>query len=475
MPSFVLGLLLVLLFSVQLRWLPSGGQESWRSAILPVITLGVGGAAILARFTRSAMLEVLGQPYIRTASAKGVPWAAVVRRHALPNAAIPTVTVVGFMVGSLIAGAVVVESVFSWPGVGRLLVVAVANRDLAVVQCILLLVATTMVGANLVVDLLYGVLESTPARRCAGALMSAVLGAARRRPRVATAVLLAVLWLLLVLLVALLADLLRPYSITAFDLRNRLAPPLGFGGVAAHPLGTDELGRDVLSRLIVSVRVSLLVAFGATVIGTVFGTTLGFVAAHFRGWVEQAVLMLIDFQAALPFLILALAVLAFFGNSLPLFVCLMGLYGWERHARIARGLAIAAGGQGYAASVRQLGAGPLRVYLGHVLPNIASTLIVSATLSFPELILLESGLSFLGLGGAAAADVPWDHGGLCAGLSDAGAVDSAGAEYRHRVDDAVCGHCRRLAARSVGSDAGLGGQTLMLLAPVRVLSRHGRT
>ena len=158
-PSFVLGLLLVLVFAVRLGWLPSGGEDSWRSAILPVITLGLGGAGILARFTRSAMLEVLGQHYIRTASAKGVPWRLVVRAHALPNAAIPTVTVVGFMVGSLIAGAVVVESVFSWPGVGRLLVVAVANRDLAVVQCILLLVACTMVLSNLTVDLLYGILD----------------------------------------------------------------------------------------------------------------------------------------------------------------------------------------------------------------------------------------------------------------------------------------------------------------------------
>lgn len=158
-PSFVLGLLLVLVFAVQLGWLPSGGQESWRHAILPIITMGVGGAAVLARFTRSAMLEVLGQPYIRTASAKGVPWRSVVWGHALPNAAIPTVTIIGFMVGSLIAGAVVVESVFSWPGVGRLLVVAVANRDLAVVQCILLLVAATMVTANLVVDILYGLLD----------------------------------------------------------------------------------------------------------------------------------------------------------------------------------------------------------------------------------------------------------------------------------------------------------------------------
>ena len=158
-PSFVLGLVLVLIFAVTLGWLPSGGQETWRHAILPIVTLGLGGAAVLARFTRSAMLEVLGQPYIRTASAKGIPWRAVVTNHALPNAAIPTVTIIGFMVGTLIAGAVVVESVFSWPGVGRLLVVAVANRDLAVVQCILLLVAATMVASNLAVDFLYGLLD----------------------------------------------------------------------------------------------------------------------------------------------------------------------------------------------------------------------------------------------------------------------------------------------------------------------------
>jgi peptide/nickel transport system permease protein len=159
MPSFVLGLILVLVFAVQLGWLPSGGQESWRSVILPVIAMGLGGAGVLARFTRSAMLEVLGQPYIRTASAKGVPWRAVVRGHALPNAAIPTVTVVGFMVGSLMAGAVVVESVFSWPGVGRLIVTAVANRDLAVVQALLLVIASSMIVANFLVDLAYGLLD----------------------------------------------------------------------------------------------------------------------------------------------------------------------------------------------------------------------------------------------------------------------------------------------------------------------------
>ena len=133
-------------------------------------------------------------------------------------------------------------------------------------------------------------------------------------------------------------------------------------------------------------------------LSAVFGTALGFLASRFRGIVEHVVLTLADFQAALPFMILSLSVLAFFGSSMTLLVGLMGFYGWERYARIARGLAISAGAQGYAAAVVQLGATPARVYLRHILPNVASTLIVSMTLTFPEIILMESGLSFLGLG-----------------------------------------------------------------------------
>ncbi|MBJ6133405.1 ABC transporter permease [Ochrobactrum sp. Q0168] len=158
-PSFVLGLVLVLIFSVQLGVLPSGGSDKWVHGILPTLTIAIGGTAVLARFSRPAMIEVLGQPYIRTASAKGISWNDVVWKHALPNASVPIVTIVGFMVGALIAGAVVVETIFSWPGIGRLLVVSVANRDLAVVQCLLLIIASCMVISNLVVDVLYGVLD----------------------------------------------------------------------------------------------------------------------------------------------------------------------------------------------------------------------------------------------------------------------------------------------------------------------------
>ena len=215
-----------------------------------------------------------------------------------------------------------------------------------------------------------------------------------RRARIPLMVALALTWIGAMIAIALLATIIAPYNITAMDLRSRLSLP----GHPAHWLGTDELCRDVLSRLLMSIRISLLIAFGATAISATLGTTLGFLAAHFRGLVEQAVMLLADFQASMPFLIMALALLAFFGNSLPLFIGLMGFYGWERYARISRGLAIAATAQGYAGAVRQLGARPTRVYLRHILPNIASTLIVSMTLVFPEVILLESGLSFLGLG-----------------------------------------------------------------------------
>src|SRR6266404_5349860 len=208
----------------------------------------------------------------------------------------------------------------------------------------------------------------------------------------------ALAWVALMLAVAFGADWLAPYHFSALDLRARLLPPVLFGGNWHHPMGTDELGRDVLSRVIVSIRISLLIAFFGTLIAATLGTTLGFLAAHFRRRVEWLILMLIDFHASVPFLIVALAVLAFFGNSLVLFICLMGFNSWERYARIARGLTIAANEQGYASAIRQLGASSWRVYGVHVLPNIASTLIVSMTITFPETILLESGLSFLGRG-----------------------------------------------------------------------------
>lgn len=202
----------------------------------------------------------------------------------------------------------------------------------------------------------------------------------------------------LVLLVAIFADLIAPYHYTTQDLLNRLKPPSFLGGPAQYLLGTDELGRDILSRLIYATRVSIFVAVVGTTIGAILGTVLGFIAAHYRGWVEETLMMLVDAQASMPFMLIALAVLAFFGNNLTLFILVMGIHGWEAYARLTRGLVVAANTQGYAVAVRALGATPGRIYMRHVLPNIVSALIVQFTLFFPATILLESSLSFLGLG-----------------------------------------------------------------------------
>jgi peptide/nickel transport system permease protein len=159
MPTFWLGIMLILLFSVQWNVLPSSGRGGLEHLVLPAITLGLFTTARITRLTRSGMLDVLGQDYIRTARAKGVSDRPVVWKHALKNAAIPIVTIVGIELGTLLGGSVITETIFAWPGVGRLSVQAIYNRDYPVVQAAVFLLATTFVVVNLVVDLLYTYLD----------------------------------------------------------------------------------------------------------------------------------------------------------------------------------------------------------------------------------------------------------------------------------------------------------------------------
>ena len=221
----------------------------------------------------------------------------------------------------------------------------------------------------------------------------------RRLPRdLSPIILVCCLFLGTLVMIACLAEMIAPFGFNDQNLLARLKPPSFLGGPSGHLLGTDELGRDVLSRLIFSLRISLLTALVGTALGAVFGTTLGFLAAHFGGLVEELISALVDCQAAIPFIILALGALAFFGNSLTLFVVLLGCYGWETYARLARALVRSAMSRGYIEALHSLGFHPFRIYARHLLPNIGGALLVQVTLNFPGIILLESGLSFLGLG-----------------------------------------------------------------------------
>ena len=159
MPVFWLGLMLILTFSVKLGWLPSGGFDGLKSIILPAVTLGVGSAAIITRMTRSSMPEVIRQDYIRTARAKGVAEKVVINKHALKNALIPIITVVGLQFGHLLGGAVLTESVYSWPGVGRLMVDAIRQKDTPTVLAAVVFLAAAFSVVNLLVDILYAYVD----------------------------------------------------------------------------------------------------------------------------------------------------------------------------------------------------------------------------------------------------------------------------------------------------------------------------
>lgn len=158
-PFFWMGIMLILIVSLELGWLPTSGRGTWQHLVLPAVTLATHLAAILARLTRTSMLEVLGQHYITTARAKGLRERSVILVHALKNAAVPVVTLIGLQFGTLLGGAVVTETVFAWPGVGRLAVQSIFVRDYPVVQASVFVLALSFVTINLVVDLLYGYLD----------------------------------------------------------------------------------------------------------------------------------------------------------------------------------------------------------------------------------------------------------------------------------------------------------------------------
>ncbi len=240
--------MLILFFGVALRWLPTSGFAGWTSLILPGVTLAAFPTALVARLTRSSMLEILNRDYIRTGRAKGLAERRVVLRHALRNAAIPVLTVIGLQIGALLGGAVITESVFAWPGMGKLIVDAIFFRDFPVVQTVLILVrhrlrrdqparGSALHGHRSPHPLL--VIRALPTGRPGGG--SAACGPAA----VVGGVLLG-----LVVLASALAPALTVYDPVKPSFSQRLAPPWGLGRHRAHLLGTDNLGRDILARLL---------------------------------------------------------------------------------------------------------------------------------------------------------------------------------------------------------------------------------
>lgn len=205
--------------------------------------------------------------------------------------------------------------------------------------------------------------------------------------------------LLFFILCAVFADWLAPHDPVVNNLRIRLAAPWGMTNhQTGFWLGTDALGRDLLSRLIYGARVSLIIGFVGTLLGLIIGGLSGLLAGYLGGWLDEVVMFLADALIALPFLVIALTVVAIFGSNVVVLMLLAGFSGWADYARLTRGQVLSASQQQYVLAARSLGAGPMRLMLRHMLPNIIAPLVVMATLGMTSIILLESSLSFLGLG-----------------------------------------------------------------------------
>ena len=218
------------------------------------------------------------------------------------------------------------------------------------------------------------------------------------RPAMPIAIKMSLGFIIFFVLFALFGEALSPHDFRATSLFDRLKPPAFMGGPVEYPLGTDAKGRDLLVRLAIGARITLIVAIVGTLIGAMLGSLLGIIAAARRGIAESVIVAAVDVQASLPIIVVALFVLAMFDNSFTLFLLLIGLTGWEVYARLMRGATLSAKEHGYVIAIRSLGASPMRIYLVHILPNIVNVALVQFTVNLPLTVLLETALSFLGLG-----------------------------------------------------------------------------
>ena len=315
----------------------------------------------IARLTRTAVLEVLGADFVRTARAKGLRETAVIVHHALRNAMIPVVTLIGLQAAFLLGGAVVTETMFSWPGVGRLAVGAIVSSDFPTAQGAIMILAIAFLSINLLVDVLYvyldprvsakmsvDALDSRLCQRIRKPASFARAGVLRRlaRDRVAAV---AALALTAIVLAALLAPWIAPYDPYFTDLTKVMQPP-----GAEHWFGTDNTGRDILSRVIYGTRNTLMLGLVGVIVGGLIGGVLGILAAYYRrldGWIMR----LVDVMLAFPAILIGLAVAAIFGAGLAAVVIALVVATVPDVARVARGAAIGVMGQEFMEAGRAVG------------------------------------------------------------------------------------------------------------------------
>ena len=436
LPNFWQGMMLILLFAVWLGWLPATGRgdtvtvlgvrlsiltaDGWSHLIMPAINLALANIALVLRLTASGVVEARSQDYVKFARAKGVKPGRIVRRHILRNILIPVVTVIGMEFGTLIAYSTITETVFAWPGMGKLLIDSVHQLDRPVVVAYVMLVTLIFVVINLVVDILYAALDPrvqlvTPLNNRHGSISqsrphphrppladtpkrASILKKLRSRPTVTgSAIALAVLIILVVFAPYFAPQ--NPYDLANLSLMDgRLAPRQALMDGSIAWLGTDDQGRDMLSAILYGLRISLMVGLSAVVLATAVGGAVGLVAAYMGGVVDTILMRIVDFILGFPTILVALVLLVVMGRGVDKVILALVLVQWGHYARIMRGRALQERRKEYVEAAANLGFPAWRIMAFHLLPNCLGPVMVFATIQIATAIALEATLSFLGVG-----------------------------------------------------------------------------
>ncbi|MEI8610048.1 ABC transporter permease subunit [Enterovibrio sp. Hal110] len=393
-PSFFLGMMMILLFAINLRWLPVSGMyaiygggdlpDLLQHLVMPVVALASVATGVIARLSRSAMLEVLRQDYIRTARAKGVHERQVVWKHALKAAMVSIIPVLGIQAGFVLSGAVYIEMVFQWPGVGKMLVEAILKRDILLVQGGVVFVATCYVLFNIAVDMLQSWLD--PEDQSMTAFLKLLV---RNRLAAFGGVVMCI-----IIFLVLITPLLGLQDPAATDTANRFLRPLSDG----HLLGTDHLGRDLLSRLLWGTQLSLAVGFAAALIAALIGSSIGIIAGYYGGRVDNIFMRCIDVLMAFPYILLALAIVAALGPGLLNALIAVAAVNIPFFARNIRGVTVSLAQREFVEAAKLCGMSDKRIIWAEIVPNVIPVIVIAMSTTIGWMILETAGLSFLGLG-----------------------------------------------------------------------------
>jgi glutathione transport system permease protein len=407
LPVFFIGLVLIQYLGVAWRMFPFLGRggplwtaEGLDHIVLPALTLGLIFVGPVARMTRSSVLEVLRLDHVRTARAKGLSETQVLMRHGLRNALIPVVTLVGLQAGYLLGGAVVTESIFSWPGVGRLAVGAILSSDFPLAQGAILTLALAFIIINMIGGCCLCRARPAGARHMTLADTAASeprrSGLVRRLARDPGAAL-SLAIMVLVVFGAVFAPWISPHDPYAPSRAVMQGPAWAERGSIEHILGTDGQGRDILSRVLYGSRLTLLIGLISVFLGGVVGSAIGLLSA-FYSRIDPYIMRFIDMLLSFPAILLGLALVAVLGPGAVPVIIALAIATVPDCARISRSIGVGVMAQDYMEAGRAVGLSDFALFRRYLLRNCLSSILIFMSLRFGQVILIGSALSFLGLG-----------------------------------------------------------------------------